>query len=236
MKQRSKRYQECLKQFDSTKSYLLPEAVKILKKFTSAKFDESVELNFQLGVRPDQPNEQVRGATGLPHGSGKKVRVLCFAKGEAQRAAEEAGADYVGTDEYVKKIESGWLEFDAVVAHPDMMREISKLGKVLGPRGLMPTPKTGTVTPDVKKAIKEIKAGRVEFKSDKTGGLHVLFGKRSFSEDALLTNAKAVIQAVSDAKPSAAKGDFVRRVSIAGSQSPGIKLRGVIVSVSEEKE
>ena len=234
MKKRSKRYKECLKAFDSTKSYSLPEAVKILKRFAPAKCDESVDLNFQLGVRPDQPNEAVRGATALPSGSGRKVRVLCFAKGEAQRAAEQAGAEYVGAEDYVKKIEGGWLDFDAVVAHPDMMREISKLGKVLGPRGLMPTPKTGTVTPDVGKAVKEIKGGRVEFKSDKTGGLHVLCGKRSFSEDALISNVKTVIKAVSDAKPSAAKGDYLKRVTISTSQGPGIKLQATAMNVAEE--
>ena len=211
------------------KSYL-----KILKKFNSVKFDESIELNFQLGIKPDQPNEQVRGATSLPSGSGKKVRVLCFAKGEAQRAAEEAGAEYVGAGEYVKRIEGGWLDFDAVVAHPDLMRDISKLGKILGPRGLMPTPKTGTVTPDVGKAVKEIKGGRVEFKSDKTGGLHVLCGKSSFSEEALVDNAKAVIKAVSDAKPQASKGDYLKRVTLSSSQNPGIKLRATAMSVTEE--
>ena len=234
MKKRSKRYKECLKAFDSTKSYSLSEAVKILKRFLPSKFDASIELNFQLGVRPDQPNEAVRGTTALPHGSGKKVRVLCFAKGEAQRAAELAGADYVGAEDYVKKIEGGWLDFDAVVAHPDMMRELSKLGKVLGPRGLMPTPKTGTVTPDVAKAVKEIKGGRVEFKTDKTGGLHVLCGKHSFSEQALLENAKTIIKAVTEAKPSAAKGDYLKRVTIAASQSPGVKLQATTMSVTEE--
>lgn len=233
MNKRSKRYRECVKAYDSTKSYPLGEAVKILKRFAPAKFDESIGINFQLGVRPDQPNEAVRGATSLPHGSGKKLRVLCFAKGDAQRAAEQAGADYVGAEDYVKKIEGGWLDFDAVVAHPDVMREISKLGKVLGPRGLMPTPKTGTVTADVAKAIKEIKGGRVEFKTDKTGGLHVLCGKKSFSEQAILENAKVVIKAVSDAKPPAAKGDYLKRVSIAASQSPGIKLRATAFSVVE---
>lgn len=235
MKKRSKRYQECSKVFDFTKSYPLSEAIKILKRFKPAKFDESVGLNFQLGIRPDQPNEAVRGTTALPHGSGQKVRVLCFAKGEAQRAAEQAGADYVGAEEYIKKIEGGWLDFDAVVAHPDMMREISKLGKVLGPRGLMPTPKTGTVTPDVGKAVKEIKGGRVEFKSDKTGGLHVLCGKSSFTEQALLENAKTVIKAVSEAKPSAAKGDYLKKVTISASQSPGIKLRAIAMSITTEE-
>ncbi|HLD56556.1 MAG TPA: 50S ribosomal protein L1, partial [Candidatus Omnitrophota bacterium] len=222
MKHRSKRYRETLKAYDPTKSYLLPEAVKIVKRFAPAKYDETVGLSFQLGINPEQANEAVRGTAALPHGSGKKIRVLCFAKGEAQRSAEQAGADYVGAEDYVKKIEGGWLEFDAVVAHPDLMRDISKLGKVLGPRGLMPTPKTGTVTPDVGKAIKEIKAGRVEFKNDKTGGLHVICGKKSFPEEALVQNATAVIQAVSRAKPSAAKGDYMKRIYLSASQSPGV--------------
>jgi large subunit ribosomal protein L1 len=175
----------------------------------------------------------VRGTTALPHGSGKKVRVLCFAKGEAQKAAEAAGADYVGVEEYIKKVTANWLEFDAVVAHPDVMREISKLGRVLGPRGLMPTPKTGTVTPDVGKAIKEIKAGRVEFKTDKTGGLHIACGRRSFTEEAILENTKTVVRAVIDAKPAAAKGDYIRRACLASSQSPGIRLRSTPMSVAE---
>ena len=234
MRLHSKRFREGAKLVDVNKRYTLTEAVRMLKQFAPAKFDESVELNFQLGVRPDQPNESVRGTASLPHGSGKKVKVLCFAKGEAQKAAESAGSDYVGADEYIKKIEGGWLDFDAVVAHPDMMREISKLGKVLGPRGLMPTPKTGTVTPDVGKAIKEIKSGRVEFKSDKTSGLHVLVGKKSFSEGNLLANAKSVIKAVLDAKPQAAKGDYFKRVSLAATHSPGMKLRSTAMNVAEE--
>lgn len=236
MRKRSKRYLESLKAFDPSKSYALSEAVKILKRFAPVKCDESVTLDFQLGIRPDQPNEAVRGTAALPHGSGKKMRVLCFAKGEAQRAAEEAGADYVGAEEYMKKIEGGWLDFDAVVAHPDMMREISKLGKILGPRGLMPTPKTGTVTPDVRKAVKEIKSGRVEFKSDKTGGLHVLCGKRSFTEDALLSNATVVIKAVTEMKPPAAKGDYFKRASLSASQSPGIRLKLAAAKISEDEE
>jgi large subunit ribosomal protein L1 len=235
MKFRSKRYRECAKLVDQTKSHSLEDAVKLVKRFPPAKFDESVELNFQLGIKPDQANEAVRGATALPHGSGKKVRILCFAKGEAQKTAEQAGAEYVGAEDYVQKVESGWMEFDAVVAHPDLMRVISKLGKILGPRGLMPTPKTGTVTTDVAKAIKEIKAGRVEFKSDKTGGLHVLCGKKSFSEDALIENANTVIKAVIDAKPPAAKGDYMKRLSLSASQGPGIKLRVVVHAASEER-
>ena len=234
MRYRSKRYREALKTFDPIKSYELPEAVKLVKGFSVAKYDETVELSFQLGIRPEQANEAVRGTAALPHGSGKKIRVLCFAKGEAQRAAESAGADFVGAEEYIKKIEGGWLDFDAVVAHPDLMRDISKLGKVLGPRGLMPTPKTGTVTPDVAKAIKEIKAGRVEFKSDKTGGLHVICGKKSFSQEALVQNVTSVINAVSIAKPSAAKGDYMKRVHLSASHSPGIKLHVVMAKASEE--
>jgi large subunit ribosomal protein L1 len=234
MKHRSKRYKEVLKMYDPTKSYVLPEAVKIVKRFAPAKYDETVGLNFQLGIKPDQANEMVRGTAVLPHGSGKKIRVLCFAKGEAARLAEQAGADFAGAEEYVKKIEGGWLDFDAVVAHPDMMREISKLGKVLGPRGLMPTPKTGTVTPEVGKAIKEIKAGRVEFKSDKTGGLHVICGKKSFSEEALVQNAASIIKAVSQAKPAAAKGDYLKRVFLSASHSPGVKLQAAQVGAEEE--
>src|SRR3990167_2176771 len=212
MKTRSKRYRELIKSFDPVKSYKLPEAVKVLKTFKAAKFDESVTLNFQLGIRPDQPNELVRGTAVLPHGTGKTVRVLCFVKGEGQRAAKDAGAEYIGAEEFIKKVESGWLDFDAVVAHPDMMREISKLGKILGPRGLMPSPKAGTVAVDVKKAVKEIKAGRVEFKNDRTGGIHVLCGKRSFPEEALFENAKTLVKAVLDAKPQTAKGDYLRSV------------------------
>ena len=234
MRPRSKRYEACVKLFDATKRYSLVEAVRLLKQFSPAKFDESVELNFQLGIKPDQSDQMVRGTATLPHGSGKKIRVLCFVKGEAQKAAEQAGADFVGADEYVKKIEGGWLDFDAVVAHPDMMREISKLGKVLGPRGLMPTPKTGTVAVDVAKAIKEIKTGRVEFKTDKTAGVHVGVGKRSFSEEAILANAKIVIKSLMDAKPAAAKGDYLKRAVISLTQSPGIKLRSTASGVLEQ--
>lgn len=234
MNKRSKRYKEAAKGLDPEKSYTLTEAVNTLKKFPTAKFDESVQLNFQLGIKPDQADQTVRGTAALPHGTGKKVRVLCFVKGEAEKIAREAGAEYAGSDEFIKKIEGGWLDFDAVVAHPDMMREISKLGKVLGPRGLMPSPKAGTVTTDVKKAIKEIKAGRVEFKNDRTGGLHVLCGKRSFSEGALLENAKTLVKAVLDAKPQTTKGDYLRSVILASTQSPGLKIRSSALSIVEK--
>lgn len=234
MKKRSKRYREAAKSLEESKSYTLLEAVRTLKTFPPVKFDESVQLNFQLGIKPDQADQTVRGTAALPHGTGKKVRVLCFVKGEAEKAAKEAGADYTGAEEYVKKIEGGWLDFDAVVAHPDMMREISKLGKILGPRGLMPSPKAGTVAVDVKKAVKEIKAGRVEFKNDRTGGIHILCGKRSFPEEALFENAKTLVKAVLDAKPQTTKGDYLRHVTLAATQSPGLKIRSGALSIVEK--
>lgn len=233
MKPRSKRYEECAKLFDNSKQYSLTEAVKVIKQFKPAKFDESVEINFQLGIKPDQSDQNVRGAVSLPGGTGKKIRVLCFVKGEAQKAAEQAGAEYVGAEEFVKKVEGGWFDFDAVVAHPDMMREISKLGKVLGPRGLMPTPKTGTVTTDVAKAIKEIKMGRVDFKNDKTGGLHVMIGKSSFSEETLVTNAKVAVKAIVDAKPQSSKGDYIKRAYISLTQSPSLRLKSSSMGIQE---
>ncbi|OGW79484.1 MAG: 50S ribosomal protein L1 [Omnitrophica bacterium RIFCSPLOWO2_12_FULL_44_17] len=234
MGKRSKRYEKSLKVYNPTTAYSLREAIKILKKFEPTKFDESAEMSFQLGVEADKTEVTVRGTAALPNGTGKKVRIMCFAQGETQKAAEAAGADFVGAEDYVQKIESGWLDFDAVVATPDLMRAISRLGKVLGPRGLMPTPKTGTVTQDVAKAIKEIKAGRVEFKGDKTGGLHVAFGKRSFTEEALYQNAKVIVKAILDAKPATSKGDYLRSVSVALSQSPGVRVKNSALSVVEE--
>lgn len=221
---RSKRYQSRAKLVDSEKRYSLSDAVKILKKIENKKYDETISLNFQLGINTATGNEMVRGTVSLPHGSGKSVRVICFCKGEGAREAKEAGADQIGAEELIQKVQEGWMDFDAVVAHPDMMREVSKLGRMLGPKGLMPTPKTGTVTPNVGKAVKELKAGRIEFKSDKTGGLHAVCGKLSFDEKALVENANNVIRAVQDAKPAAAKGDYLRGVSIAPSQGPGIQV------------
>ncbi len=221
---RSKRYRERAKLVDRQKRYTLPEAIKSLKKVQNAKYDETMTLNFQLGIRADSGSETVRGTVSLPHGSGKSVRVICFCKGEGAREAKDAGADVVGAEDLVQKIQEGWFEFDAVVAHPDMMREVSKLGRVLGPKGLMPTPKTGTVTPNVAKAVKELKAGRIEFKSDKTGGLHAVCGKLSFSEEALLENARSVIRAVQDSKPQTSKGDYLKNVAIALTNGPGFGL------------
>lgn len=221
---RSKRYKQRAKLVDRSRRYSLEEAVKALKQVPTAKWDETVTLDFQLGIAAGEGEQGVRGTVSLPHGSGKSVRVICFCKGEAAREAKEAGAEEVGAEELVQKVQGGWLDFDAVVAHPDMMREVSKLGRVLGPRGLMPTPKTGTVTPNVAKSVTELKAGRIEFKNDKTGGLHAVCGKLSFSESALIENAKTVIHAVRDAKPPAAKGDYLRGVTIAPSQGPGVRL------------
>jgi len=221
---RSKRYQKRAGLVDREKTYAVSDAVRLVKKLTDVRYDESVALDFQLGIRPDQTEEMVRGIVSLPHGTGRKIRVICFCKGEEARAAQDAGADTVGAEDLVQKIQGGWMDFDAVVAHPDMMREVSKLGKVLGPKGLMPSPKSGTVTPDVGKAIKELKAGRIEFKSDKTGGLHAPCGKISLSENALEENVQALIRAVRDAKPQAAKGNYLKRITLSPSQGPGISL------------
>lgn len=221
---RSKRYQKRAVLVEKEKSYSVAEAVRLIKQMSDTRFDETVSLNFQLGIRPDQTEEMVRGIVTLPHGTGQKVRVICFCKGEGAKEAQQAGAEAVGAEELVQKIQGGWLDFDAVVAHPDMMREVSKLGRVLGPKGLMPSPKSGTVTPDVARAVRELKGGRIEFKSDKTGGLHAPCGKHSFSEKALEENALALFRAVRDAKPQAAKGNYLKKVALSLSQGPGISL------------
>ena len=233
MKKRSKRYNERAKSVPATKALPLADAVKILKQVPKGKFDESFEIHLQLGIKPDQSDEAVRGTAALPHGLGKKVRILCFCKGEGVRDAQAAGADYVGGEEYIQKVQGGWMEFDSVIAHPDMMREVSKLGRVLGPKGLMPTPKTGTVAIDVAKAVKEVKAGRAEFKSDKTGGVHVACGKMSFSEEALVENAKAVLKAILQAKPSAVKSDYIKRAYVSATQSPSVPIEVVSLSTKE---
>ncbi|HPW76908.1 MAG TPA: 50S ribosomal protein L1 [Candidatus Omnitrophota bacterium] len=221
---RSKRYQKKASLVEPERAYSLQEAVQILKKVEPGKSDETISLNFQLGIKAEAGDENVRGTVSLPHGSGRSVRVICFTKGETVKEAEEAGADIVGGEDLVEKVKNGFLDFDVVVAHPDMMREVSKLGRVLGPKGLMPTPKTGTVTPQIAKAVKELKAGRIEFKSDKTAGLHAVCGKLSFSEEAILENARAVIKAVRDSKPQISKGEYLRSVTISATHGPGIKL------------
>ncbi len=221
---RSKRYQELLKLVDKGKLYSPEEAVQIIKKMGNTKFDETVELSVKLGVDPKRSDQQVRGSVSLPHGTGKKVRVLAIAEGEAAKEAKEAGADYVGGKELVEKIKSGWLDFDAVVSTPAMMKELGKVGKILGPRGLMPSPKMGTVSNELKPIIQEIKKGRVEFKMDKGGNLHIPVGKVSLPESALLENVLAVTRALLRAKPPQAKGAYLEKMYLSTTMSPSLRL------------
>src|SRR5213594_1875822 len=218
----SKKYNKALEAVDAKKTYPLKAAVEVLARFPKAKFNETVDLAFRLGVDPKQSDQMVRGTVPLPHGSGKTVRVLVFAKaGPAADAAKAAGAEFVGFDDMIKKCNEGWSDFDVAIATPEAMSEVRKLGKVLGPRGLMPNPKTGTVTDDTAKAVKEVKAGRVEFKMDKAGNLHVAFGKVSFEPKAIEENAKAIIGAVLHAKPASSKGHFVQSCTLSSTMSPG---------------
>jgi large subunit ribosomal protein L1 len=218
-----KKYREAVQKVEA-RPYPLRDALELARSVAYAKFDESVEIALRLGVDPKHADQMVRGTVVLPHGLGKTARVLVFAAGEKIREAEEAGADHVGGEELAKKIEGGWLDFDAVVATPDMMRVVGRLGKVLGPRGLMPNPKAGTVALDVAKAVQEIKAGKVEFRVDKTGIIHGPIGKLSFGTDKLKENADALIGSVIKAKPSAAKGKYVKGVSVSSTMGPGIKV------------
>jgi len=213
--------------------YPLRDAIELAGQVKYVKFDETLEVAMRLGVDPKHADQMVRGTVVLPHGLGKTARVLVFASGEKIREAEEAGADYVGGEELAKKIEGGWLDFDSVVATPDMMRVVGRLGKVLGPRGLMPNPKAGTVTLDVAKSIGEIKAGKVEFRVDKTGIIHAPVGKLSFGTDRLTDNAEALIGAVLKAKPSAAKGKYVKGVSLSSTMGPGIKVDETALTAAE---
>jgi large subunit ribosomal protein L1 len=220
----SKRYKKALEVVDAAKAYPLKDAVGVLAKFPKAKFNETIDLAFRLGVDPKQSDQMVRGTVPLPHGSGKVVRVLVFAKGAAADAAREAGAENVGFEDMIAKCQSGWSDFDVAVATPEAMVEVRKLGKVLGPRGLMPNPKTGTVTVDVAKAIREIKAGKVEFRVDKTGIIHAPVGKLSFAATALVENAASLISAVIKARPSVAKGKYVRNATICSTMGPGVAV------------
>jgi large subunit ribosomal protein L1 len=221
----SKRFRKALELVDKSKSYPLKSAVEVLAKLPKAKFNETIDLAFRLGVDPKQSDQMVRGTVPLPHGSGKVVRVLVFAKsGGAADAAKAAGAEFVGFDDMIKKCQEGWSDFDVAIATPEAMGEVRKLGKVLGPRGLMPNPKTGTVTDDTAKAVKEVKAGRVEFKVDKTGNVHVPVGKASFSANQIEDNARAVINAVIKAKPSAVRGQYIHSCTISTTMSPPVRL------------
>jgi large subunit ribosomal protein L1 len=209
---------------DLTKEYSIEEAVSLVKESAFAKFDETVDISINLGVDPRKSDQMVRGTVVLPYGTGKPVRVLVFAKGEKEREATEAGADYVGAEDMVEKIQKGWLEFDKAVATPDVMGLVGKLGKVLGPKGLMPNPKLGTVTFDIAKAVKEIKAGKVEYKAEKAGIVHVPIGKASFDKEKLLENAAAILKAVIRAKPSTSKGRYIKKITISSTMGPGIKI------------
>jgi large subunit ribosomal protein L1 len=221
----SKRYKKALELVDKSKLYSLKSAVEVLTKFPKAKFNETIDLAFRLGVDPKQSDQMVRGTVPLPHGSGKTVRVLVFAKsGAAADAARAAGAEHVGYEDLIKKCQEGWADFDVAVATPEAMGEVRKLGKVLGPRGLMPNPKTGTVTDDTAKAVKEVKAGRVEYKVDKTGNIHVPVGKASFTADQIVENARSVIEAVTKAKPASVKGTFMRSCTLSATMSPPVRL------------
>ncbi len=221
----SKRFKKALELVDAKKTYPLKAAVEVLAKFPKAKFNETVDLAFRLGVDPKQSDQMVRGTVPLPHGSGKTVKVLVFAKGgPAADAAKAAGAEFVGYDDMIKKCVEGWTDFDVAIATPDAMIEVRKLGKVLGPRGLMPNPKTGTVTEDTAKAVREVKAGRVEFKIDKAGNVHVPVGKASFNALQLEENARAVIEALAKSRPTSVKGTFIQSCAISATMSPPVRV------------
>ena len=229
---RSKRYAELAKTYDKHELVDVETAVKQIKSFENAKFDETVEMHFRLGVDGRHADQQVRGAMVLPHGTGKSKKVLVFAKGPKAEEAKAAGADFVGAEDMAEKIQKeNWFEFDAVVATPDMMGVVGRLGKILGPKGLMPNPKSGTVTMDLEKALEDIKAGKVEYRLDKANIIHCIIGKKSFSEQQLIENANALIQAIAKAKPAAAKGQYFKSISIAATMSPGVKINPATVTL-----
>jgi large subunit ribosomal protein L1 len=224
MAQRGKKYAESIGKVDREKRYELDEALDVLSGVHTAKFDETVEVALRLGVDPRHAEQMVRGSVVLPNGLGRQVKVLVFAKGQKEKEAEEAGADFIGSEDLIEKIQKGWTDFDKAIATPDMMGQVSKLGKILGPRGLMPNPKVGTVTFDVAKAVQELKAGRVEFRVDKAGNLHVPVGKASFGKEKLLENINSLLDAVVRLKPASSKGTYVKGIAICTTMSPGIKV------------
>jgi large subunit ribosomal protein L1 len=225
MGKRGKQYRQAKETYDSTRPYPVEEALGLLPQMHFAKFDESVDVAVRLGVDPKRADQMVRGTVTLPHGTGKQVRIVAFAKGEKEKEAEEAGADVVGGEDLVKKIaEEGWLEFDKAVATPDMMSQVGKIGKILGPRGLMPNPKVGTVTFELKKAIEELKAGKTEFRVDKVGNVHVAIGKVSFGSEKLRENFLVLLEALLRAKPAASKGTYLKNVAVSTTMSPGVKI------------
>ena len=229
---RSKRYAELAKTYDKHELVDVQTAIKQIKSFENAKFDETVEMHFRLGVDGRHADQQVRGAMVLPHGTGKTKKVLVFAKGPKAEEAQAAGADFVGAEDMADRIKNeNWFEFDAVVATPDMMGVVGRLGKILGPKGLMPNPKSGTVTMDLTKALEDIKAGKVEYRLDKANIIHCIIGKKSFTEEQLVENANALIQAIAKAKPAAAKGQYFKSISVAATMSPGVKINPATVTL-----
>lgn len=224
MKKQSKKYTAALEKVEAGKNYSITDAIKTVKEVAFAKFDETVDLAFRLGVDPRHADQMIRGALALPAGTGKTVRICVITSGENIKAAEAAGADHVGGDDIVTKIAGGWLEFDRVIASPDMMSKLGRVARILGPRGLMPNPKLGTVTPDVAKAVTEQKAGKVEYRTDKTGIVHVPIGKKSFSEDQLRQNFNAIVTAIVKAKPSSAKGTYLKSLTISTTMGPGVAI------------
>jgi len=224
MSGKGKSYRARLEKVDRDRRYTLEEGLRLVRETARVKFDETVELAVRLGVDPRQADQNIRGTVLLPHGMGKTVKVLAFAKGEKEKEAQEAGADFIGSDDLVKKISEGWLEFDKAVATPDMMGAVARIGKILGPRGLMPNPKAGTVTQEIGKAVRELKAGKLEFRVDKAGIVHVPIGKVSFPEEQLVENARAILASLVRAKPASAKGNYIRGVALSATMGPGIKV------------
>lgn len=224
MVKQSKRFKECQKLFDKDKRYGMREAISILKKFPSLKFNETIELSIKLNIDLKESSQPVRGTVVLPHGRGKKVRIIVFCKGEDTKKAQDEKADFVGGVDLIEKINSGWLDFDVAISTPEMMKEVSRLGKILGPRGLMPSPKAGTVTPDLRGAIREVRRGKIEFKMDKTANIHVPIGKISFTPEMLYENGLSLIEAVMHAKYPSSKGQYLKSVSISTTMGPGIKI------------
>ena len=224
MAKMSKRFKEIAASYDAESLYTLDQAVEILKKCPPVKFDESVEISLKSGIDVKKSDQQVRGTVALPHGIGKKIRVVVFARGDKAKEALDAGAEHAGSDELVEKVKGGWTDFDAVVATPDMMRDVGRLGKILGPRGLMPTPKAGTVTSDVAKAVEELKAGKIEFKNDKSGLINNAVGRLSFDKEKIIENIQAFLNAVGRAKPSTAKGHYMQSLAISTTMGPGVRI------------
>ncbi|MDD2372736.1 MAG: 50S ribosomal protein L1 [Syntrophomonadaceae bacterium] len=232
---RSKAYQEALKKLDSNHLYDPAEALQLVKEMSSTRFDETVEVHIKLGVDPRHADQQVRGTVSLPHGTGKTRKVLVFAKGEKQKEAETAGADYVGAEELAEKIQGGWFDFDIAVATPDMMAVVGKLGKILGPRGLMPNPKAGTVTFDIERTINELKAGRIEYRVDKTAIIHAPIGRVSFEVEKLMDNLNTFAEALIKARPAAAKGQYMRSVTVCSTMGPGVKINPPVLMAVNKK-